>query len=274
MKRLFVLPIILLLCCCMQKEEVSITQPHHPGISITDLIEPYTAPLSSSTLPYPTTPTTIPHQPVTEVIHSGWAVSAPEIDGIISPTEWSNASIIVLSGFDRLYVMNNQSHVFFLYVILDRNRFYKDSALFLDPNSDGRYNYVYGDRRVFMVFPLFGGVVGDGGGIYCGNSIIGVDDTLCGESFDYVVSEGKNAYYRSSSSITSEASIPIDSEESVFFWLLYGYPSNLCFPGSMQCHSNPVFAELVLAEPADKGKTYLHDDHIGPLDYYDIKPTT
>ncbi|MBN2013541.1 MAG: hypothetical protein JW778_00025 [Candidatus Altiarchaeota archaeon] len=273
MKRLIVVFILVLLCGCVQRKEASFIRPQSPERKITDLIEPYPKTLSSSTCPTTTTSTTLPFPPVSDVLQSGWASSAPEIDGTVSSSEWSGASMIVLSGFDRLYVMNNDSHVFFLYMVLDGNRFYGDSALFIDPTNDGRYNRIYGDRHMFIVLPLFEGVVGDGGGIYCGNSIFGVDGKFCGEYLERVISDGGVSYSKSPSYIISEVSLPIDSKDGVFFWLLYGYPSATCFPESMQCHSQPFFAKLVLADESHEGEVLLYGDSVGPLDYYDIRPT-
>jgi len=213
---------------------------------------------------------------VGDVIPGGWADAAPVVDGTVSPSEWSNSSVIVLSNFDRLYVMNNCTHLFFLYVVLDKNRFYRDSALFFDPNGDGFYNYVYGDSKVFTVFPLFGGLVGDGGGVYCGNSLFGVSGTNCGESFGDIVEDCEFVHDRSSTSIVSEVSIPLpsDSGNSIFFWLLYGFPSPLCYPEALQCFHDPVFAELMLANgPEDIGQVIYRGDSVGLLDYYDIKPS-
>lgn len=213
-----------------------------------------------------------------DIIYSGWADVAPSVDGVASEEEWSASTVIVLSGFDRLYVMNNRSHLFFRYVVWDRGRFHKDSALFLDPDGDGFYNYAYGYSRVFMVFPLFGGVVGDGGGIYCGNPQFGVSDLNCGEPFRSIREKYWIGYSRSPTSITSEVSIPLKrqsytSNGRVFLWFLYGSPSPLCFPETLQCFRNPVFAELRLAEgPEDAGQTIYEGDSIGLFDYYDIKP--
>ena len=212
----------------------------------------------------------------TDIVPSGWASVPPVIDGVVSPSEWSNSTVIVLSNFDRLYVMNNRTHLFFLYRILDRNRFYKDSALFFDPNGDGFYDYTYGDSKVFVVFPLFGGLVGDGGGVYCGNSLFGVSGMNCGGSFGDIVEDCELVHNRSSTSIVSEVSIPLDrdSGNGVFFWLLYGFPSPLCYPEALQCFHSPVFAELMLADgPKDTGQVIYRGDYVGLLDYYDIKPS-
>ena len=37
--------------------------------------------------------------------------------------------------------------------------------------------------RQFVVFPLFGGPVGDGGCVCCGNPLFGVSGMNCGDSF-------------------------------------------------------------------------------------------
>jgi hypothetical protein len=196
--------------------------------------------------------TTLPKNVGSE-IESPWAESTPRMDGVKSPGEWSDARLLLSSNLDRLYVKNNDLALFFLYESLDARKFSNETTLYVDPDSDGLYDYAVYDNKIFLVYPLVRGF-SENRTTYCGSHMIMAHESKsCGESYENIMENSRIAPRKTSTAIVSEVAIPLGNRTlharngTVYFFVLYGYPTMTCYPESMQCYDKPKFAKLQLA---------------------------
>jgi hypothetical protein len=186
-------------------------------------------------------------------MESLWAENTPAIDGVKSPDEWSDARLLFSSNLDRLYVKNNDLTLFFLYESLDARKFGNETALYLDPDSDGLYNRAIYDNKIFLVYPLVRGFT-ENRTTYCGSHMITAHESKsCGGNYEEIMEESRIAPGKTSTAFVSEVAIPLGNralptgDGTVYFFALYGYPTMTCYPESMQCYDKPKFAALRLA---------------------------
>ena len=198
-----------------------------------------------------TTPTTIPKKEKPSKIP--FARIQPKIDGIISDGEWDDAQIIEFSDIDRLLIKNNKDFVFFLYEVKDKNKYYEDSALYVDPDGDGLFNRAYLDNRVFLEYPFFKGFTQEDS--YCKNPLFAGPKSNCGQNYNNIIAHSRIQSNITSTQVISEIAIPLGVEfigpagGEIYFWAYYGYPEKKCYPEVMQCTKNPSFIRMVLAAP-------------------------
>ncbi len=239
--------------CCLDTDSDGVCDIQKTTTTTTTTTSTTTTSTSTSTTSTTSTSLVGPRSQFTkEVVTSPWASIHPMIDGIKSEGEWGDAKVINLSEIDRLHIKNNNDHLFFLYEVWDKNKFYIDSAIYLDPDSNGLYNYAYVDRRVFLVLPLFKGFEAEPVS-YCRNPLYGTPQTNCGLAYEHIIKGSRIMSSGSSTSVVSEVAVPLNrgcfanSGESVFFWIHYGHPNPTCYPEVLQCYQEHMFAELRLS---------------------------
>jgi hypothetical protein len=176
------------------------------------------------------------------------------IDGIKSEGEWSDAKILFSTNLNRFYVKNNDISLFFLYEALDSRQFSNETSLYVDPDSDGLYDYAIYDNKIFLVYPLVRGF-SEHRVSYCGSHlIIAHENKSCGKNYEDIMEESRIAPRNTSTSLVSEVSIPLGNRtlptynDIVYFFVLYGHPTMTCYPESAQCYDKPKFAALRLAK--------------------------
>jgi len=238
--------------CCLDADKNGTCDTKATTTSSTTTSRTTTMPAASTPSSTPSTTTTTQKNIGTE-IESSWAATTPTIDGVNSEGEWSDAKLLFASGLDRLYVKNDDLTLFFLYASLDSRQFSNESALYVDPDSDGLYDYGLYDNKIFLVYPLVRGF-SENRTSYCGSHlIIAHENKSCGPNYERIMEASRIVPRKTSTAIVSEVAIPLGNRtlpaynNTVYFFALYGHPTLTCYPESMQCYEKPKFAKLRLA---------------------------
>jgi hypothetical protein len=212
----------------------------------------------TTSMPAASTPSSISSTTTTQKnvgteIESPWAANTPTIDGVNSEGEWSDAKLLLSSNLDRLYVKNNDISLFFLYESLDSRRFSNETTLYVDPDSDGLYDYALYDNKIFLVYPLVRGF-SENRTSYCGSHMITAhENKSCGPNYKRIMETSRIVPRKTSTALVSEVAIPLGNmtlptyNGIVYFFVLYGYPTMNCYPESAQCYDKPKFAKMRLA---------------------------
>jgi hypothetical protein len=235
--------------CCLDADKNG-TCDATQNLTTTTRITPTTSTTTKTTNP---STTTTQQKNVGTEIESPWAATTPVMDGVNSEGEWSDAKLLFASGLDRLYVKNNDLTLFFLYESLDSRKFSNETALYVDPDSDGLYDYALYDNKVFLVYPLVRGF-SENRTSYCGSHLITAhENKSCGPNYGRIMEASRIIPSQTPTAIISEVAIPLGNmtlpayNSTVYFFALYGHLTLTCYPESMQCYDKPKFAKLRLA---------------------------
>lgn len=250
--------------CCLDKndngvcdsDETTITTSTTTSMVTTSSTTSTTAGITTTASSTTSTTSTVIFSYDDTEIKSSWAERAPKIDGKMYEDEWTDASILILSDVERLYIKNNHERLFFLYEKEGGRESGESAALYFDPDGDGRYNYAMSEK-IFLKFKLLGDFIGCRSSAYCGNPSYSASFTDCGVD-EYVKSGCKVRSMESSAGFISEASIPIGADsgkksfvragDTAYFWFGYEYHSPRCYPETTKCFDEPAFSQLRLSD--------------------------